>query len=353
MERRIISIHSEDKDMMKWENNHEFEIRLPEPLYNIRSLQIRHALFPSELVFSHQYMNTMIRIDTNFVNNNFNSDFSSNYILINDGEFTGNEMAIEIQNALRRKNIYSIRVFHERPYNKFSFIDICNNIFRMRFDINNERFMQKYIESQSNDNSTPVYKCDFFNRHLNIFENKINWGMGYYLGFRHKHGLYESNTLPFGDTLQSIPRHVIQNSSSFTTIFQNLEIEVFSDASNVQMVQSEYPAKLNGDKIIYMEMDPYNYIDEIDPNNANTNNAYNNQSNYRVNSAFSKILLQVNDNNSSSDAFLGKEKRFEPPLPRLASCKFRFRYHDGRLVEFRDQDFSFSLKIDYMPILRR
>ena len=227
---------------------------------------------------------------------------------------------------------------------KFTFIDLNDTSFELHFDIPNEDFISRYITETSNNTLVQnLDRCDFYNRHLNIFENKINWGLGYYLGFRNKFSAYNSDDVSFENVLTSTPR---TNGSIFG--FTGV-----TDSSSVQVVQSDDPAKLNGDKVIYMEMDPYNYIDEIDPNNANTNNAYNNQTKYNVNSAFSKILLQVNDNNSSSDAFLGKEKRFEPPLPRLSSCKFRFRYHDGRIVNFRNQDFSFSLKIDYMPISRR
>jgi hypothetical protein len=185
--------------------------------------------------------------------------------------------------------------------------------------------------------------CDFFNRSQNIFENKINWGLGYYLGFMHKRGIYKSTT--------KIPANSIVTSLNHTGHpWTSMDV---SSTTTYHALQSEYPAKLNGDKVMYLEIDPFNFVDEIDPNNANTNNTYNNQSNSRVNSAFSKILLQLNDNSSSSDAFLSKEHTFNPPLPRLTKVKFRFRYHDGRLIDFQNQDFSFSLKIDYQSISRR
>lgn len=331
MLRKIVSVHSEDRDILQWKNSNEFEITLPEALSNIRSIQIRHALFPSELVFSRQYMNTMIGYEKDGAN-----DIS--YIIINDGEFRGDELANELRNAFHREDVSGMRVIYERGKNRFTFLNDVS--FNLHFNIPRSTFLKSI---KSSDLSNNMIDCDFFNRSQNIFENKINWGLGYYLGFMHKRGIYKSTTkIPANSIVTSL------NNSGHPWTSMNIV-----PTTTYFALQSEYPAKLNGDKVMYLEIDPFNFVDEIDPNNANTNNTYNNQSSSRVNSAFSKILLQLNDNSSSSDAFLSKEHTFNPPLPRLTKVKFRFRYHDGRLIDFQNQDFSFSLKIDYQSISRR
>lgn len=334
MLRKIISVHSEDRDILQWKNSNEFEITLPEALSNIRSIQIRHALFPSELVFSRQYMNTMIGYKQDGA-----SDIS--YIIINDGEFRGDELANELRNAFQRVGVDTMRVIYERGKNKYTFLD-DTKAFNLNFNIPRTTFLDKI---KASDISNNMIDCDFFNRSQNIFENKINWGLGYYLGFMKKRGIYESSS-------SKVEANSIVTSLNYGTGHPWSSMDVIQ-TNSYHVLQSEYPAKLNGDKVMYLEIDPFNFLDEIDPNNVNTNNTYNNQSSSRVNSAFSKILLQLNENSSSSDAFLSKEHTFNPPLPRLTKVKFRFRYHDGRLIDFQNQDFSFSLKIDYQAISRR
>lgn len=333
MLRKIVSIHSEDRDVSHWKNSNEFEITLPESLSNIKSIQLCHAVFPDEIVFSKHYMNTMIRYKkTN------NTDFS--YITINDGAFRGDELANELRNAFIREGINDMRIIYENSKNKFSFLNI-NSPFNLDFNIPTNDFLTKMKDSDLSNN---MEERDYFNKFKNIFVNKINWGLGYYFGFTDKINTYTSSN-------SKIPARSIVSSLD---ISDNRWISSgIKEESMYHVLQSEYPAKINGDNLVYLEIDPFNFIDEIDPNNANTNNTYNNQSSSCVNSAFSKILLQLNDIASSSQDFLSREHLFNPPLPRLTKVKFRFRYHDGRLVDFQNQEFSFSLRIDYQPISRR
>lgn len=331
MLRKIVSVHSEDRDIAQWKNSNEFEITLPESISNIRSIQICHAVFPNETVFSRQYMNTMLEYT-------INGDIS--YIIINDGNYTGQELANELRNAFHRKGQNNMRVMYERSKNKFTFLNSSTD-FSLNFNIPTDTFLLQ-ITSDKIDNG--MEERDFFNKSQNIFENKINWGLGYYLGFTDKRNPNNSTEIKYLAKLIATSLDISDNKWISTGISEDI---------SYHYLQSEYPAKLNGDKLIYLEIDPFNFIDEIDPNNANTNNTYNNQSSSRVNSAFSKILLQLNDGATSSDEFLSREHLFNPPLPRLTKVKFRFRYHDGRLVDFQNQEFSFSLKIDYVPISRR
>ena len=331
MLQKIVSIHSEDRDVSHWKNPNEFEITLPESLCNIRSIQLCHAVFPNEIVFSKQYMNTMLKCVIGG---------TDKYITINDGTYTGNRLANELRNAFDRQGVSDMRVIYERSKNKFTFLNKSNS-FNLDFNIPTNEFLSKMENSDMNNK---MEERDYFNKSQNIIENKINWGLGYYLGFTHKRLEYQSSdsSKPLKDYITSL--------DIGDSIWSAMGIV---ETNDYFALQSEYPAKINGDNMIYLEIDPFNFIDEVDPNNTNTNNTYNNQSNSRVNSAFSKILLQLNDNAPTSQDFLSKEHLFNPPLPRLTKVKFRFRYHDGRLVDFQNQDFSFSLRIDYQPISRR
>jgi hypothetical protein len=44
--------------------------------------------------------------------------------------------------------------------------------------------------------------------------------------------------------------------------------------------------------------------------------------------------------------FLNNCGFYIPVIEKIARLKFRFRYHDGRLVEFKDHPFNFSIEIN-------
>jgi hypothetical protein len=112
---------------------------------------------------------------------------------------------------------------------------------------------------------------------------------------------------------------------------------------------------LTGDTAIYLEIDKYNYQDELQPYSENTNNGRNNDYNGIVNASFAKIPILIKPTRiastldyqfgvTPSDTAEGMSSFF-PPLDKLSKFKFRFRYHDGTLVNFGGQNFNFTLAL--------
>jgi hypothetical protein len=98
------------------------------------------------------------------------------------------------------------------------------------------------------------------------------------------------------------------------------------------------------DNTIYMEIDKFNYINELNPFSISTNSYYNNDYNGIVNSAFSKLILS---NVTNTYVPVHKFKRILPHIEqKIAKFKFRFRYHNGNLVDFAHQNFNFSIKLE-------
>ena len=59
LDRKLISVHSEDRDVSKWPNVNEFEVKLPVDLKNVSSLRLMDVQFPvNYYVFSNNYQNT-------------------------------------------------------------------------------------------------------------------------------------------------------------------------------------------------------------------------------------------------------------------------------------------------------
>ena len=61
LDRKLVTIHSEDRDVKKWPNANHFEIELPESLSNIQSTRLIEIGLPSNYyTFSNNYQNTKL-----------------------------------------------------------------------------------------------------------------------------------------------------------------------------------------------------------------------------------------------------------------------------------------------------
>ena len=91
-----------------------------------------------------------------------------------------------------------------------------------------------------------------------------------------------------------------------------------------------------------MEVDTFNWIDEIRPYSIGTTDFYNNDFTGNVNNAFAKLNLL-----NSKYVPVEKFKRILPHvIEKIGRLKFKFRYHNGIPVDFKHQSFNFSLKFE-------
>jgi hypothetical protein len=98
-----------------------------------------------------------------------------------------------------------------------------------------------------------------------------------------------------------------------------------------------------------MELEKMNTCDEIAPYRSATNNL---RSDYNgtVNSYFAKIPLTLNAEGtgfsaSNSYMYLYNMAQFNPVVDKLRRIKVTMRYHDGRLVDFKDTNFNFTISL--------
>ncbi len=132
----------------------------------------------------------------------------------------------------------------------------------------------------------------------------------------------------------------------------NINITDASVATVNNFVQAPVSFTLNGETCLYLEIDKYNYYDELYPYNESTNHTKqifnNNAYSGKVNSAFAKIPIRPYNDNSydSRTIFLVNMVQYDPPIERIARLKFRFRFHDGRLVDFQNFPFDFTLEFN-------
>ena len=100
-----------------------------------------------------------------------------------------------------------------------------------------------------------------------------------------------------------------------------------------------------------MEIDRYNIIDEIYPYSERTGHLYNNDLGHRVNGSFAKIPLThipFGQEMGSRNNFVLNVFHSDPPIQRIDRLKFTFRFHDGRLVDFKNLPFSFTLEFNML-----
>jgi hypothetical protein len=295
LDRKLLTIHSEDRDITKWPHANEFEIILPQQLLNIQSMRLVEIEVPTNLyVFSNLYQNTIM-------------DISGKKIKIQEGTYTPDQLVSAINIDISNNSLPNLDISYNPINQKFSFINNVGSSISLNF--------ATQVDYSMNNTSCPVI----------VFNNYANWGLPYNLGF---------------------------NKQNY-------------DLTNGNTIDASFSAVLSGDKCIYMEVDKYNSYDELYPYNESTfsnneasnttkkvqingNNAYNGQ----INSAFAKISLITygSDNYVFESRNIGLENitHYDPPLERLGRLKFKFRFHDGRLVNFQNNPFNFTLEFNML-----
>ena len=321
MHNKMVTIHSEDRDIVHWPNVSEFEVNLPETLTNIQSVKLVEISMPAVCnIASHLHNNILI--------------FKPGVVLfIPDGLYTPYDLALAFSDPTNyHGSPPSFTVEYDEITNKFTFTDLANIDFT-------EEFLKETLQALEQD----VQYIKFINKKLGIshqpcdqlnfnYERAIDWGLGAILGF-------------------SKDKHIAINDK----------------------ITSNYFSTLATPSTIYMELDKFNSMDELKPYSQRTNNLYNNDFNGTVNSAFAKIpivpialtkttppTVKNNDIYSSDSVHFGKQfsQNFtfteeniiqntslimNPPVERVSKIKVKFRHHDGTPIHIKNLNLNFTL----------
>jgi len=307
LDRKLLTVHSEDRDITKWPNSNMFEIMLPEPLLNVQSMRLIQATVPgSFFTFSNDYQNTKF---------NFSVGGENYTVEIQEGYYTPDQLTIEITNKMNRVTggtDASFNVFYDQVGQKFWFghTDLSFNL----------NFCQQ-ITYNFNNCEQPI-----------VWNNHSKWGLPYYLGFQKI--CYSSLTDLSGISFD----YACPNN---TTLTNSVDI--------IHYIAAPLSFLLTGETCMYLEVDKYNSYDELYPYNESTRQNYdNNAYSGKVNSAFAKIPIKAHDTNSydSRTFYLHNLVQYDPPIERIARLKFKLRFHDGRLVNFQNFPFDFTVEFN-------
>ena len=353
LQKKLISFHSEDRDIKQWPKTNHFQINLPVSLSQVQSMRLVNISLPSnQYVFSNSNQNTKFSFTTNISTSSINGIPQSLDVEISEGTYDPEELALEIQNkmnsALLKNNVseFPNQNFFKCKYNKSTNTFWFGKMGTTTTGLTITKFSLDFHKKMDYDTN-----CD-----LEVWEKSTNWGFPYYLGYQKKKYISEKTPYnpwfdkdtkdtgsPFGFDYEITDPSIPSGGYWLTENTGNLFV---SSGNNSCMID------IKGDNWIYMEMGKYNSMDEIKPNSTNTNASFNNDYNGKVNSAFAKI--PVGEKNFGSTVFVKSRNLmsnisyFTPPLSRINRLQFKFRYHDGRLVDFKCLPISFVIEFNLL-----
>jgi hypothetical protein len=338
LERKIITIHSEDRDVAKYPKSNVFAVRLPEDIANVQSVRLMSCVFPSfQYVFSREYQNTKLTFEV-IGNISIDGDATERTVLetpviltieIEEGFYTPPLLAIEFENKLnaamteylKDQGLTELSNETAVPYTKFS---VKYNEVQHKLIFGNRR---DPFAIYANRQEEYVLSCG----QKLVWEQPEKWGLPDYIGF---------NKVEY--------RAVASETASITYEMPPLWMTPTNDASNLSVWTITPPNMLNimGEHAFYMELDGHNTIQELAPFPSRTSAATG--STYAGgNYAFAKIPLTqmaFSVNYDSVNGYLSNITFYKRPLERLRDIKVKIRTHDGRLVDFRNIPYTFTLE---------
>ena len=309
LDRKLVSIHSEDRDITKYPDPSVFSIDLPQPIYNVQSMRLVQSTFPIDYyTFSREYQNTKFHFTVHL----FGGDIPK-CAEIQEGTYSPCELALELTNVMNnavKDNpalVNTFNVFYDTVGNRLWF---GNTAYQFTLDFD---YKMEYPE---------VSNC----HQPIVWYNYARWGLPYYLGYNKKSYPSSNSNIPEINYIPPAP----------------------GGANILWMVPPESKViNILGEKDIYMEVDKYNSYDELYPYTESNKSAFdNNAYNGRVNSAFAKLPLDPLTNQDSRNLLLINFVQYEPPIERITKLRFTFRFHDGRLVDFRGLEFNFTIEFN-------
>ena len=368
--KKYVSIHSEDRDLLKYPQSNQFEIELPEDIINIYSLRLTNWTFPANYntfsVLNNNITMTFLISEpynpgANMVYNQleqaifeclFLSATTNFIIVIEDGFYNPQQMVTELQNKfntavsdrivayLKANSLNSLVTpfLDQGGYTKF--VVVYNSVGQKiwygnrsdKFILTNEI---QSVKQELIDNFT----CFANKQQLPEFDN---WGLPANLG------LSRCNT-------EAITKINIETGDPFTPRFYYGDVQPGDNGfwllpidgltgSVVYFIEPPFKINLMGPAYFYMEIANNNCIDETSPFAVNNFTLTTNVTNGIVNASFAKIGIPSTPISQWFDRDSLPYKMYWPPAERIRKLSIKIRYHNGQLVNFGIFPFSFTIE---------
>lgn len=355
LDRKLLAVHSEDRDVKKWPNSNRFEVRLPEPVKNIQSMRLISVSVPNNLyTFTNNYQNTKM----NFTISPSDWPVGSPHVeienklklvweftfTIEEGSYKPDEMANMLTNKMNEAVTTYLKTDHTNSFTPANstgqIVDYDYKYFLVKYDTVTRKFVfgNRFDNFQLKNSTKITYTVTDCEQKV-VFNQYTKWGLPYYLGFQ--------KTDVTGSLLDSSNGYRLgHETSSWLTPATD------ADPNNTKVYYTTAPkmSSIYGEMDLYMDVDRYNSLSEISPYAEATTNMYNNDYRGMIKNSFAKIPLKNDSNdlttNTAAEALANMMTHFTNPIECLQKLSFKFRFHDGRLVDFKDTNFNFLIEFN-------
>ena len=361
-EKQYVSIHSEDRNIIKFPKSSEFEIELPQDYLNVQGIRLITSKFPTNLnIFSNAQQNISLTFqitnpyipgtNPNPYNPILDDIFAAlyNYIYkdfvinIEEGYYNPEQMVIELTNKFNFVVTNMIlNSGYLTPTEQIAYIASGGYT---NFIINYNEVTKKLWFGNKSDgftltnnlNTQVTYETTPLRCGQNILPEYSPWGLSWYIG------LPRCNVVSVVDlsanTVNSATRFYYTNVSNGLWLVPDPTL--YQDSC--YYIEANYQVNLNGPLYMYMEIKGLNFIDETEPYNFSYFTMQSNQTNGIVKSAFAKIPILMPNENQWYEQVDGY-KIYNPPAERIRKIYMKLRYHNGTLVDFGSSEYSFMLE---------
>ncbi len=359
-EKKFVSIHSEDRNMVKFPNASEFEIELPQDYINVQSVKLVQWAFPAnyDIVSIGQANTTMSFRFKNLYNPSEhgvtdpvqNAIFVALYAHLNEdyavyiqpGFYNPVQIATELTN--RFNSIVSEYILNYitakypdliSQYTGYSEFSIIYDSVAQKLWFGNKSSSFIITNNSIANTSFPALrqlKVDTACSRRGELPDFSKWGLPAFLGF----------TRCNAESISSVPPRLFYDDLNSYWLQPDLP------GATVSYLQTPLKINLMGPAFYYMEIEGLNCIDETSPYSISPYTTCTNGTNGVVNSAFAKIPLITTPIAQFFDRDAEPYKWFNPPAERIRKLKIKIRYHDGNIVDFGNFDYTFMLEFNLM-----
>jgi hypothetical protein len=377
-EKKYVSIHSEDRDVLKYRNPASFEIELPQDYLNVQSVRLSSWSFPANYsVFSTDTHNVYMTFKfiqlynpgehsysdplTEAIFAGLYYNISNEYIFaIEPGFYNPSQMATELTNKMNEAVTVYLNLFFVNPlYPTYNYAAALFTSYDRFTVVYNEVGQKLWFGNNAdqfvlNNSSNTLLKKDLLDNKCissrrGELPNFTDFGLPAFLGFT------RCDTSSFSASQFSLNLDPDVAANGLLPRFYYGDVTGTGDngywilpvlpGATVYYLQAPLKINFMGPAYIYMEIEGLNCIDETIPYNLSTFTTTTNQTNGICNSAFAKIPVPTTPISQWFDDDMGPYKYFNPPAERIRKLKIKFRYHNNVLVDFGSFDYSFMLEI--------
>ena len=368
LDRKLLSVHSTDRDIESWPFAFEFQFKTPQPYYNVQTLRLSDISLPeTRYNFSTLLQNNKFRIrlldgvaasQTNISHDEKEELGDPGFylgiydIILPDGFYDpcilqnslNNLINETISNTIGSTYNNFVVIYNPAAF-QFSFGNKTDSFqllfdYKFTYDLNDiipQGYKNSCAENNVSTEAAEAFKirtCKLLTKgrirssFQNVFNNTTYWGFPYYLGYEKQ--VYTS----------------VSPCSPITKFWGDGSILINTSGTYVYPVLRSN--LISADRTIYMELGKWNSMDELAPFPKDENSSHSREQNYRVNSAFAKLPSIIAPPGIAFFSASGFQRNITwmiPPAERIESFFVKFRYHDGMPVDFGNIEYTFTLEI--------